>query len=69
MTSLTGADVLHAILLGLIVATVLTGIADLAIRTLPRARICAWCRRVVRGGTLPATHTCCPRCLPAALKE
>ena len=26
-------------------------------------RICAWCNKVMREGTKPATHGMCPKCL------
>jgi len=26
-------------------------------------RICAWCNKVMQGGTRPATHGICPECL------
>jgi predicted RNA-binding Zn-ribbon protein involved in translation (DUF1610 family) len=26
-------------------------------------RICAWCNKVIREGTEPATHGMCPKCL------
>jgi hypothetical protein len=56
-------------MLGLVVAAVLTALLDLGVRALPRARICAWCRRLQRGGYLPATHGICPTCFERTVQE
>lgn len=31
--------------------------------------ICAWCQRVMRNGTLPASHGICPDCQKVVFKD
>jgi hypothetical protein len=69
VNGITSADVTAGLMLGLVVAAVLTALLDLGVRALPRARICAWCRRLQRGGYLPATHGICPTCFERTVQE
>lgn len=34
----------------------------------PIKEICAWCNKVTREGSLPASHGCCPECVEMVLR-
>lgn len=51
-----------AFCLAVAVGFVFAGLADLFVMNLKRVRQCAWCRKILRGGFLPATHGICSKC-------
>lgn len=45
------------------------GLQDTDIPAVPIKLICAWCQRLLRDGTLPASHGICPDCQRVVFKD
>ena len=66
---ITPEDVGISVCIALIAAILIVAALDMFFAMLPQARVCGWCREVMTGGHLPATHGMCATCYEQAMKE